>query len=179
MDSMEFNKIAGAILVAGMIAMFSGFISRLLVSPTELEQSVVLVATEDGGEAAPEAVAEEEVADIGPLLASADVAAGEKVAKKCTACHSFDQGGPNKVGPNLWNVVGAELGHVDDYSYSSALKEFGGSWGYEELNKFLLKPKEYINGTKMQFGGLKKDGDRANLIAYLRSLSETPQPLPE
>ena len=115
---------------------------------------------------------------VNALLADADIAAGEKLIRKCTACHSIDQGGANKVGPNLWNVVGAPKAGHDGFSYSRALTALDGAWTYEDLNQFLAKPKAFAPGTKMGFAGLKDVGDRANLIAFLRTLSAAPQPLP-
>jgi len=112
------------------------------------------------------------------LLAEADIAAGMKLAKKCTACHVFEDGGKNKVGPVLWNIVNADKGAIDGFGYSAALAGFGGAWDYSALNAFLYKPKAYIEGTKMNFAGLKKPQDRANMIAYLRSLSAAPAALP-
>jgi cytochrome c len=112
------------------------------------------------------------------LLASADVEAGIKTAKKCTACHVFDKGGKNKVGPGLWNIVNADKANVDGFIYSAALAEMDGGWDYQALNAFLYKPKAYVAGTKMNFAGLKKPQDRANIIAYLRSLAEAPVALP-
>ena len=118
-------------------------------------------------------------APIGPLLASADPAAGQAASKACAACHSFDKGGANKVGPNLYGIVGAKHGHIDGFAYSDAIKGKAGPWNYDELNKFLYDPKAYAPGTKMTFAGLKKDQERANVIAYLRSLSDNPAPLPQ
>ena len=112
------------------------------------------------------------------MLAAANADAGQKVAKKCTACHSFTKGGANKVGPNLWNVVGGKPASVSGYKYSGAMSGMTVNWEYEELNKFLYKPKAYLKGTKMSFAGLKKARDRATIIAYLRSLSDNPKPLP-
>ena len=105
---------------------------------------------------------------------------GKKVARKCAACHSFDEGGANKVGPNLWNVVMRKAGSVEGFKYSSAMTEFGAdhSWTFEELNDFLAKPKAHLPGTSMTFAGLKKPDDRADVLAYLRSLSDSPAPLP-
>lgn len=125
-------------------------------------------ATEGGGE--------------GPLalIAAADPAQGEKVARKCAACHSFDEGGPNKVGPNLYGVVGAALAHRDDYSYSSAFqehKEAGETWTYEKLWAYLHDPRAEVPGTKMSFAGLKKDEEVAAMIAYLREQTQDPPPL--
>ena len=111
-------------------------------------------------------------------LASADLEAGEKLSKKCSACHIFDAGGKNKVGPALWNIVNRPMGAADDYAYSDALAGFGGNWDYQSLNAFLVKPKAYISGTKMNFGGLKKSKDRANLIAWMRAKADSPAALP-
>jgi len=111
-------------------------------------------------------------------LASADIAAGQALSKKCTACHVFDKGGPNKVGPNLYNVVNRDVASVADFKYSGALTDHGGAWSYEELNGFLYKPKAWVSGTKMNYAGLSKAEDRANIIAWLRTLSDNPTPLP-
>ena len=179
MASLEMNKVAGAILTAGVIAMTSGFIAHLLVNPHKLEQNVYTVA----GAEAPATDAEEagpSLEPVSPLLATADIEAGKKVARKCTACHSFDEGGADKIGPALWGIVDRQHAASEGYSYSSALADMASvAWGYEELNAFLAKPKEYAPGTKMSFAGLKKAKDRANLILYLRSLSGSPAALPE
>ncbi|MDP6951861.1 MAG: cytochrome c family protein, partial [Alphaproteobacteria bacterium] len=110
-------------------------------------------------------------------IAAADVADGEKAFKKCKACHSVDEGGAHKVGPNIWDVVGAPLGRHADYKYSSALVEMGGTWDYASLDAFLAKPKDFMAGTKMAFPGVKKPEDRAAVIAYLRSNAAAPAPL--
>ena len=112
------------------------------------------------------------------MLASADAGKGAKIAKKCASCHSFNKGGKNKVGPNLWNIVNKSKASVDGYKYSKALAGHGGAWDWDALNGFLANPKAYVKGTKMAYAGLKKDGDRAAMLAYLRSLSETPADLP-
>jgi len=178
-DSLLFNKIAAAILVAGLVAMGSGFIADLLYHPQQLAENAYPVAT-DGVEAATDAVA---AAPAGPepitdLLASADIAKGEKVARKCTSCHAFEKGGPNKTGPVLWNVVGADKGHAEGFGYSGALMDTGGAWDYDALNHFLWKPKDYISGTKMNFAGLRKAQDRADIIAWMREQADSPIPLP-
>jgi cytochrome c len=117
--------------------------------------------------------------DIAALLAAADPAQGQTIAKKCTACHNFEKGGPNKVGPNLWDIVGAKHAHKEDYSYSDAIKGMADKeWTYAELDAFVAAPKTYAPGTKMTFVGIKKPEERAALIAYLRSLSDSPKPLP-
>jgi len=179
--SMEWNKIFGAVLLAGLIAMLTGFVAEVLVHPKELEQNAYVVALPEGagapaggGGAAPAGPAE-----IGPLLASADPAAGQTAAKACVSCHSFEKGGANKVGPNLYNVVGAPKGHADGFAFSEALTKTEGPWDYDALNKFLYDPKGYAPGTKMTFAGVKKDQDRANIIAYLRAMTDSPPPLPQ
>jgi len=118
---------------------------------------------------------------ISPLLASADVAAGANIFKKCAACHTDDKSGANKIGPNLYGVVGRPVASIESFKYSSAMKAFaegGKSWTYEELNGFLFKPRDHVKGTAMGFAGLPKTEDRANLIGWLRTQADTPEPLP-
>ncbi len=181
MASLESNKIAASVLTAGVIAMMAGFAADLLYHPTSLEENVyVVTASDDGGGAATQEAAAPALEPIGPMLASADAANGEKVAKKCTACHSFDDGGPNKVGPNLYDIVNRPIGGHGGFSYSDVLAGMSDqAWDYEALNGFLHKPKDWAPGTKMSFAGLKKAGDRADIIAYMRGLSGSPAPLPE
>ncbi len=182
-SSLESNKIAAAVLTAGVVAMLSGFVADLLYHPqVELEQNAYVVAASDGAGSDTDAAADQGPAlePIEPILAAADPAAGEKVAKKCTACHSFEEGGPNKIGPNLYDIVGHPIGGKDGFSYSDALAGMSDdTWTYENLNAFLAKPKEWAPGTKMSFAGLNKVGDRADLVAWLRTLSGSPVPLPE
>lgn len=174
-SSFEMNKIFAAILVAGITAMFAGFLAEKLVHPKELKEDAVAI---DGGEVeVGGAVQQAGPEPIMALIASADIAKGEKLSKACAACHSFDQGGPNKVGPNLWGVVGNSKAAHSGYEYSAALKSMGGAWGYLELNKFLWKPKAYMPGTKMNYNGIKNPEDRAAMIAWLRTLGST-DPLP-
>lgn len=182
MASLEMNKIAAGVLCAGLLAMATGKIAGFLVHPQYLETNAYQIDTsaiDSGAPAGP--------ADKGPtlepvmgLLANADPAEGQKVFKKCAACHTPDSGGANKVGPNLFGVVGAKKGAKDGFAYSSALTGFEGApdWGYASLNAFLAKPKDYLPGTKMSFAGLKKVQDRADVIAYLRTLADSPAPLP-
>ncbi|MDX6748828.1 cytochrome c family protein [Geminicoccaceae bacterium 1502E] len=177
-SSLEGNKIIAAILTAGIIASASGVFSRIIYKPDALEENaykIEVAVAEDaaGGEDAVEAT------PIATLLASANPDNGATVAKKCAACHTFEKGGADKVGPHLWDVVGRDIGGADGYAYSSAMAGHGGTWDYEALNHFLEKPKDYVPGTKMSFAGLRKETDRADLIAYMRTLSDSPQPLPE
>lgn len=168
----------GAFFLAALIAMFSGLIAKGMVSPHVLEKDAVTiegVETAGGGGAA---------APSGPqpilgLLAAADAEKGKSIAKACAACHSYDKGGPNGVGPNLYNTVGNHKEHAAGFAYSGALAKAGGpNWTYAELNHFLFKPKAYAPDTKMTFVGLKKPEDRAAVIAFLRTLSDSPAPLP-
>lgn len=181
MASMELTKIAAGVLCAGLMAMVTGKVAGMLVHPEHLAENaykvdVSAVASTSAAEPAGPAPVE----PILGLLASADPAAGQKLTKACASCHSFDDGGPNKVGPNLWNVVNANKGSKDGYSYSDAMKAFDDPaiWTYTSLNAFLQKPKDYIAGTKMSYAGMRKTEDRAAMVAYLRSLSASPAPLP-
>jgi cytochrome c len=149
-------------------------------APVE-EASAAEPATTDAGTqeaAATESAAAEGGGDIMALIAAADPAHGQTVAKKCLTCHSFEQGGPAKVGPNLWNVVGGPHAHMEGFRYSEAMKSSGGTWDYAALDQYLLNPKAYIPGNRMAFPGIKKPEDRAAVIAYLRTLSDNPVPLP-
>ncbi|MEK9789352.1 MAG: cytochrome c family protein [Alphaproteobacteria bacterium] len=178
MDELGLNKLFAGILVAGLMLMAGIKLADVLVPHSELTQNAYVIEVPEGGTAVAEAPKATGPEPILALLASADAIAGEKLAKKCTACHVFDQGGANKVGPALWNIVNADKGAVDGFSYSGALVDFGGQWDYAALNAFLYKPKAYISGTKMNFAGLKKPSDRANMIAYLRQQADAPAALP-
>jgi cytochrome c len=177
MNSFEFNKIFAAVLVAGIVAMLGGFIAGKVVHPNLSGEDAVPIegiASVGGGAAAGPKGPE----PIMALIAAADIAKGEKLSKACAACHSFDQGGPNKVGPNLYAVMGGPLAHIAGFEYSAALKEHGGKWDYDAMNHFLYKPKDYIKGTKMNYAGLKKPEDRAALIAWLRTQGSSGYALP-
>ncbi|MBL4589719.1 MAG: c-type cytochrome [Alphaproteobacteria bacterium] len=178
MKSLESNKIFAAILVAGIIAMFSGFTADILTSTHDLEKNAVEIEGSDGS-TAPVAKKANLPEPVLALIASADIARGKKVSKACAACHSFTKGGRAGVGPNIWNIVGANKQSKEGFSYSGKLNQQGGDvWSYAELNKFLYKPKKYAAGTKMNFIGLKKATDRASIIAWLRTLADAPASLP-
>lgn len=173
---MDFNKIFAAILVAGIVAMLGGFVAKQLVHPHPLAENAFNIEAMEpvaagGKPAGPEPIL--------ALIATADAAKGEKIAKACAACHTFTKGGPAGVGPNLWGVVGGPKDHMAGFAYSGALLEVGGStWTYAEMNKFLWKPKAYAKNTKMSYAGLKKAEDRAALIAWLRTQADSPKALP-
>ncbi|MEE8506904.1 MAG: cytochrome c family protein [Kiloniellales bacterium] len=183
MSNIENVKIIGAVLAVSIIVMLSGFITELVYEPEQLEEHAYVVAT--GAESAAEeetetAEPEPEPEPVAALIAAADTGAGQKTAKKCTACHSTAKDGANKIGPKLWDIVGRPVASVAGFSYSGGLKKKAGeTWSYANLDAFLAKPKDWAPGTKMTFAGLKNAEKRAALIAFLRTLSDSPAPLPE
>ena len=179
-SSLEFNKIAAAVLTAGITLMVANFVAELLVHPSLPDENAFPITVSDESGNSDSGAPKEEAAEIDlvALLNAGDAAKGEKLAKKCTACHSFDNGGPNKVGPALYNVVGANIAGKDGYNYSSTLSGMSGeTWTYENLFAFLSKPKAFAPGTKMSFAGLKKPPQAADMIAYLRQQSDNPPPV--
>nr|WP_082490135.1 c-type cytochrome [Methylobacterium sp. Leaf122] len=177
MDSFELNKVAGAVLGALLFAVGSGFVAELIYHPKPAGNAGYRLPepeAKSGGAAAEAPKAE----PIAVRLASADAEKGKGGTKACQACHSFEKGGPNKVGPDLWEIVEREKAHAAGFDYSAALKEKGGTWTYEDLDHFLESPKGYVKGTKMAFAGIGSPTDRANVIAYLRTLADSPKPLP-
>ncbi len=164
-------------IVAGWATWGSIQIGNALVKPAELTTAGFPVEVTETAPSAASAAPEPEF-DVVAALATADLDKGAKVFKKCGACHTSEQGGAHKVGPNLWNIVNREKGSADGYNYSKGLLAAGGEWTYDNLNSFLANTKGYAPGTKMQFV-LKKPADRANVIAYMRTLSGSPAPLPQ
>lgn len=177
-DPLLVNKIVGSIILAGLIAMVAGFIATMTYSPKMLDKPAYAIGGNAPVQAASAAAAPAGPEAIAGMLAAADAAAGEKLFKKCAACHTFKKGGANKQGPNLWNVVGGQRGTVGGYKYSGALKEMGGNWSIADLNVFLYKPKMLVKGTKMNFAGFKKASDRANIVKFLHGKADSPIPLP-
>ena len=178
MDSFEFNKIAGAVLGTLLFMMGLGIVSDAIFKGGVPKQSAyALPAAEEAS--AGGATAAAAAVPLPELLAKADAKKGEGLMKPCSACHSFEKGGANKVGPALWGVVNSQIGsHVPGFAYSDSLKGKGGTWTYDNLDHFIAAPKAFASGTKMAFGGEKDAGKRADIIAYLRSLADTPAPLP-
>ena len=181
MDSFELNKIIGAILLVALLVIGIGKVSNLVFKVNKPEKSnyKVELDVETAETKGDEEPVQREIVDIAALLSTGDQAHGEKVFKKCSACHSIKSGGGNKIGPALYNVVGRKVGVLDDYKYSKALAEYEKNWTFEELNGFLLKPKDWIKGTKMAYAGLRKEKDRASVILYLNKYSDSPLPLPQ
>lgn len=181
MDSFEFNKIAGAVLFTVLCIMSLGIVAEMIYEPAAPEKPgyEIEVAALPGGEGGGPAAAT--VEPIAVRLASADLGRGESAARKCGACHTFQKGEANKVGPNLWGIVGAVLGHLDNFSYSATVREHkasGDTWTYERLDEFLANPRGAMPGTIMAFAGVRRPEERSDIILYLRSLADSPVPLP-
>jgi cytochrome c len=178
MSSIEINKIAASVLLALIVAWASGLLASKLIEPKMVHSAMEVAnapAASAPAESQPAAAGPE---PLGPLLASASVDAGKAAAKPCVVCHTFDKGGPNRVGPNLYGVLGDEIAHDrGGFAFSDALKKKGGTWTVDALNEWLFKPQGFAKGTKMTFVGLPKAKDRADVIAYLNSLSDSPKPL--
>ena len=179
MDSFELNKIIAAVLMVALLVIGIGKLSNIIFHvekpktpgyAVDVEQAITVSSSVE--------TAVVEKIDIAALMAMGDIAAGEKIFKKCAACHSIIKGGKNNIGPALWNIVGRKTGAVTDYKYSKALASFDKEWTFEELNGYLIKPAKWIKGTKMAFAGLRKEKDRASVIKYLNQNSDNPVPLP-
>jgi cytochrome c len=173
MHDLELNKILAACLVAGLVASSSGFIAHKIVHPYEVHAAGAEASGGGGAAAAPEAP--EPILD---LIAKADVEHGKAVAKACNACHNFDKGGADGVGPHMWNILNRGKA-ATEFAYSDDMaKHKGEKWAYLDLNHFIWKPKSYVAGTKMTFAGVRKAQDRADVIAFLRTLADSPAGLP-
>ena len=179
MDSFELNKIIAAVLMVALLVIGLGKIADGVFNVKKPKNPGYKVEIESQLTSETSQVAEVvEKVDIAALMALGDLASGEKIFKKCAACHSINKGGKNKIGPALYNVVGRAVGGIDDYKYSKALSSYGKEWSFEELNGFLLKPASYLKGTKMSYAGLRKEKDRASIIKYLNQKSDNPKLLP-
>ena len=179
MDSFEINKIVAAVLMVALLVIGIGKLSDVIFHVEKPETPGYAVDVEEATTVSSSTKASvEEKIDIDALMAMGDLTHGEKVFKKCAACHSIVKGGKNNIGPALYNVVGRKTGAVTDYKYSKALASFDKEWTFEELNGYLIKPAKWIKGTKMAFAGLRKEKDRASVIKYLNQNSDSPVPLP-
>ena len=181
MDSFELNKILGAVLATCLFTLALNIAAHgLFAAPKPEKPGYAIAAAEPtaadkGGAAAPAAPAE----PIETLLAKASTERGEASAKKCAACHTFDKAGANRVGPNLYGIVGRKRASHEGFNYSAAMKAKGGEWTFDELNKFLSGPQAYIKGTSMSFAGLPRGSERADVIDFLRTRADSPMPLPK
>ena len=181
MDSFEINKIIASVLLTALIVIGIGKLADVLFYNEKPKVSAYKV--EGVGESLVKEQSTEEtkvveVVNIKALLAMGDMAHGEKVFKKCTACHMIAADGKNKIGPNLWGVIGRKAGSITDYKYSKAMVAYAKEWTFEEMNSYLIKPQAYIKGTKMAFAGLRKEKDRASVILYMNSKSASPKAIP-
>ena len=179
MDSFEINKIVASILIVALLIIGIGKLSDVIFHVKKPETPGYSVEVETSTTASVNKTGEDEkIVDIAALMAMGDVAHGEKVFKKCAACHSIVKGGKNAIGPALYNVVGRKVGVIEGYKYSKALAAYDKEWTFEELNGFLIKPAKWVKGTKMAYAGLRKEKDRASVIKYLNENSDSPLPLP-
>ena len=181
MSWLEVNKILASIILAVLIVTIISHLGDIIidVENRELKQTAYKIEVKENNESEGNLSSKEvTVESISMLLSSASTERGQKIFKKCSACHNYEKNSANKVGPNLWNNINRPKADINGFAYSKALSEFGGNWSYEELAKFLYKPKEYIIGNKMNFSGLKKVKDRADLVSFLREQSDNPTALP-
>ena len=180
MDSFELNKIIAAILLTALIIIGIGKFTDLLFHVDKPLKSAYKIEGVEGD--SPSLISNEkkveEKIDISQFLAMGDLNHGEKVFKKCSACHMIASDGKNMIGPNLWSIIGRQAASASDYKYSKAMTAYAKKWDFEEMNSYLIKPQAYIKGTKMAFAGLRKEKDRASVILYLNSKSDSPKELP-
>ena len=179
MNSFELNKIIAAVLMVALLVIGLGKIADGVFHVKKPKNPGYQVKVDSQlASKTSQAIELVEKIDIAALMALGDITSGEKIFKKCAACHSINKGGKNKIGPALYNVVGRAVGGADDYKYSKTLASYDKAWTFEELNGFLTKPSSYLKGTKMSYAGLRKEKDRASVIKYLNQNSDSPMLLP-
>jgi cytochrome c len=181
MDSFEWNKIIGAMLATILFVVAVHISSQAVIyapPPSKPGYAVAGVEPKQEAPATAAAPAAEQIPDWAMVIPAADAMAGEMIGERCGACHDWTKGGPNKIGPNLYGVVGRMRASAPGFEYSPAMKMKGGAWTYDELFQFLRQPASFVPGTKMTFAGLPKSQDRVNVIAFLRMQSDMPAPLP-
>jgi cytochrome c len=178
MDSFELNKILGAVLATCLILLVTSFTASAIFAPVVPAKPGYEIAVKEAAPAGGKEAAPAPSVPIEKLLQTASVEKGEAAAKKCGACHTFEKNGPNRVGPNLYGIVGDKKGEGRGFNFSAAMKAKGGAWSFEDLNQFIANPKGFVPGTAMGFAGIQKDSERADVIDYLHTLADSPVPLP-
>ena len=178
MNSFEINKIIAAIILTIVIVFGVNKLADVIYYVKTPKGNTYNIVTETKEISKGDTVKTGGDINISTLLALGNIDHGKMIFKKCAACHSASKGGGNKIGPALWGVIGRKAGSIGDYKYSKAMSGFGKTWDFEAVNTFLIKPKDYVKGTKMAYAGLKKEKDRASIILYLNEQSDSPLPLP-